>query len=67
MKNLKMVGTFRRQRILAWYSRQSKLPKEDSKRDDKLWRFPKGLIIWRFSSRVEISTRYTELNKIAIA
>ena len=26
----------------------------------------KGLITWRFSSRVEISTRYTELKKIAI-
>ena len=26
----------------------------------------KGLIIWRFSSRVEISTGHTELRKIAI-
>ena len=29
-------------------------------------RMPKGLIIKKFSSRVEISTRYTELKKIAI-
>ena len=26
----------------------------------------KGLLIWRFSSQVEISTRYTELKKIVI-
>ena len=26
----------------------------------------KGMIIWRFSSRVEISARYTEFKKIAI-
>ena len=32
-----------------------------------LWNsYAKGPIIWRFPSRVEISTRYTELKKIAI-
>ena len=31
-----------------------------------VWVLTKGLIIWRFSTRVKISTRYTELKEIAV-